>query len=288
MSESAILIDGKKVVENELLKLRKIREKLGKIKVSVIQVGEDKASQVYINNKISMCDRLHIDCMSIKLPEETSQGELLDIINSLNNDNSISGILVQLPLPSHIDENIVAESIDINKDIDCFRSRNLGEVVKGNEVFSPCTPRGIFTLLENYNIDVEGKKVVVVGRSNIVGKPLVNMLINRGATVISCNSKTDIKDIINFMFECDIFISAIGVANYFNLELIKKYRSNFDYICPVIIDVGINRDKSKKLCGDVDKDLRGFVDYITPVPGGVGRTTVLELMRNILNSKKLN
>lgn len=283
--ELGTLINGEAVVDVELAELKN-RVKPN-TKAVVIQVGDNKASSVYVRNKLTRCKELGIEGILINLAEDITEEMLLNIISDYNMDTSISGILVQLPLPNHINEERISSAIKVEKDIDCFTSYNLGEVVKGNEVISPCTPRGVFTLLKHYNLDnVEGKTVVVVGRSNIVGKPLVNMLINRGATVINCNSKTPPEDIVKYMFSCDIFISAIGKANYFNLDFIEKYyKVYFDFICPVIIDIGINRDEDNKLCGDVSKDLRPYVNYITPVPGGVGKATVLELMRNIINSK---
>lgn len=283
--ERGVLINGGEVVEAEITKLKELVEP--NTKAVVIQVGENKASSVYVRNKIKMCEELGIEGVRTVLPTETPESSLISLIEQYNEDNSICGLLVQLPLPKHINEERVAEAIAVEKDIDCFKSFNLGEVVKGEEKISPCTPKGIFTLLENYDISVEGKTVVVVGRSNIVGKPLVNMLINRGATVISCNSRTAPERIAEYMFNCDIFISAIGKANYFSKEFINKYYPHeFEFICDTMIDVGINRDEDGKLCGDISKDLREYVNFITPVPNGVGRTTVLELMRNIINCKK--
>ena len=280
------IIDGKAVVEAEIEKLKQ-RVKRG-TKAVVIQVGDNPASSVYVRNKLKMCSELGIEGNLIHLPKETPERALLKLIESYNSDSKIHGILVQLPLPEHLNAEVIAEAIDSRKDIDSFKSYNLGEVVKGNEIISPCTPKGIFTLLKNYGLSVRGKTVVVVGRSNIVGKPLVNMLINRGATVISCNSITPIDKIIDYMFNCDIFISAIGKPKYFNLNLLRKYRGeDFDYICPVMIDVGINRDENNKLCGDIDIEVGPYVNYITPVPGGVGKTTVLELMRNIINCRDI-
>lgn len=296
------LLRGEEVVNAQIEELKE-RVKPGTVAV-VIQVGEDSASNVYVRNKIKLCHELGLEARHIKLPESITEAELLSVVDECNEDKTIHGVLVQLPLPDHINAEAVATAIHPLKDIDCFSSYNLGEVVKGNESISPCTPKGILTILSHYGLDdLKGKTVVVVGRSLIVGKPLVNLLISRGATVINCNSNTRAEHLRRYIAHCDIFISAIGKANYFNKDFFtdvlhhkrilqgyldkSEVEANVMKICKVAIDVGINRDSEGKLCGDISRDIYEYFDYVTPVPGGVGRTTVLELMRNIINCREM-
>lgn len=296
------LLRGEEVVNAQIEELKE-RVKPGTVAV-VIQVGEDSASNVYVRNKIKLCHELGIEARHIKLPESITEAELLSVVEECNEDKAIHGVLVQLPLPKHINAEAVSMAIHPLKDIDCFSSYNLGEVIKGKEAISPCTPKGILTILSHYGLDdLKGKTVVVVGRSLIVGKPLVNLLISRGATVINCNSNTRAEHLRRYIAHCDIFISAIGKANYFNKDFFtdvlhhkrilqgyldkSEVEANVMKICKVAIDVGINRDSEGKLCGDISRDIYEYFDYVTPVPGGVGRTTVLELMRNIINCREM-
>lgn len=278
-----ILMDGREVVEKEIIKLKRDCKD---VDLAIVRVGNDEASKVYVRNKERLCEEIGIKSHVLVLEEDISENQLLFYITMLNNDKNINGIIVQLPLPKHINENRIAQAIHKDKDVDCFNNFNIGAMVRGESKFSPCTPKGIFTMLNHYGFnDFRGRRVVIVGRSNIVGKPLLNMFINEGATVVSCNSNTPIDEIVKYMFGCDIFISAIGKPKYFNKKLLESIKGEFAYICDVMIDVGINRDENNKLCGDISEDLREFVNFITPVPNGVGRTTVLELMRNVVNSK---
>ena len=276
-----MIIDGKLFQEQKIEELKNlIQEKDIKIKNAVIVVGNDPASEIYVRNKITICAKVGIQTSLISLDENVSENKLLNIIDDLNNREDINGILVQLPLPKHISEDKVARAINPNKDIDCFNPYNIGNMVIGNNKIGtdilPCTPMGILMLLEQYNIDVVGKKVVVVGRSNIVGKPISILLTNKGATVTVCHSKT--KDLIAELKTADIAILAIGKAKYFKQEWFKQD--------VVIIDVGINRQEDNKVCGDFDIEKDKYKDFqgmITPVPNGVGRSTIVALMYNSLS-----
>ena len=248
--------------------------------LTVIQVGDNQASNVYVRNKVKACKRVGIDSSVIKLPIEVSQKELIRIINILNDNDKVHGILVQLPLPKHINENRICEAISPLKDVDCFNPTNIGKISTYAGHTDPCTPRGIITLLKYYNVVLEGARVVVVGRSNIVGKPLTLMLINEGCTVTSCNSKT--KDLKSITKQADIVITAIGKPKYFTKDYFSKN-------C-IVVDVGINKDEDNKLCGDVDyNDVYPNVKGITPVPKGVGLMTVITLLQNTINCyRKIN
>ena len=280
-----MLLDGREVVQSEVEKLKQIVKE--GTKAVVIQVGDNSASTVYVNNKIKLGAELGIECVKYQLPKTISEEELLVIIDTLNTSDNVHGILVQLPLPNHINPDKIAESIVWYKDVDCFNPINVGRVMLGTGEINPCTPQGIFTILKHYGLDdVKGKRVIIVGRSNIVGKPLANMFINRGATVVSCNSNTPFSDIVGLAYGCDILISAVGKANFFNRESMRVEEYG-NYICPIGIDVGMNRDSDGKLCGDISRDVYDCFKFITPVPNGVGRTTVLELMRNIIKCKEI-
>lgn len=277
----AQIIDGKataQVIKDELkeevalLKKRKIEPTL-----AVVIVGEDSASHVYVRNKKRACEYIGIRSISHELPKETTEEELLRIIYTLNKDNGIHGILVQLPLPKHIDEEKVIMAIDPLKDVDGFHPINVGNLSIGNKGFVSCTPAGIIELLKRYKIEIEGKHCVVVGRSNIVGKPISILLLRENATVTICHSKT--KDLQSVCKSADILIAAVGKGQMINKEYVSKNT--------VVIDVGINRTKEGKLCGDVAyEEVYDVVSHITPVPGGVGPMTIAMLMGNVIESAK--
>jgi tetrahydrofolate dehydrogenase/cyclohydrolase, NAD(P)-binding domain protein len=272
-----IIIDGKefskKILEEISNEQKEIVEKknLRPAGLAVIIVGENPASQVYVRNKTRACEKVGFYSETIKLEENISENDLIKKIEELNEDNKIDGILVQLPLPKHIDELKVINSIKPEKDVDGFSNVNVGKMVIGDESgFLSCTPYGIMQLLEGYDIDVDGKDVVVVGRSNIVGKPMAMMLIQKGATVQVCNSRT--KDLSKKLKKADIIVVAVGVPRMIKATDVKEG--------VVVIDVGINRVDGK-LCGDVDyEDVAQKASYITPVPGGVGPMTIASLIKN--------
>ena len=270
-----MMIICEEIREKEIEKIKETYK--GCCKVAFIQIGDNPASNVYVRNKIKLCEEVGIEVKHIQGDEETSEEALLYSIEKLNNDKNIHGIMVQLPLPAHINEQAVINAIAPNKDIDGFTSANKGKLMIGDKTaILPCTPKGIMTVLEHQNIDLAGKNVVIVGRSNIVGKPLANLMINEGATVTVCNSKTDRRKLINYIAQSDIFISAIGIANYWNKS--KFYYNNLR--STIAIDVGINRDSEGKLCGDIDKNLYYKFEAVTSVPGGDGVMTVLEVIKN--------
>jgi len=258
--------------EIEILKQKNITPKL-----TIIQIGNVEASNTYVRNKIKLSEKVGSITDLVKLPEETTQEELLSLIRKLNNDNSVHGILLQLPIPKHIDENSVLEQIDPNKDVDCFHISNVGKVWtarKDNIVIKPCTPAGVIELIKRTGISMEGKNVVIVGRSNIVGKPLAALCLIENAIVTIAHSKA--KDLKSLCKEADILIAAVGRAKMFNHEYVKENQ--------IVIDVGINVDENGKLCGDVDfEDVKEIVGYITPVPGGVGPMTVTMLLANLVS-----
>lgn len=247
--------------------------------LAVIIVGEDPASQVYVKNKERACEECGIYSEKYALPENTAQEELLSLIDELNKKSSISGILVQLPLPKHIDEKTVINAIDPKKDVDAFHPVNVGKIMVGDYDFVPCTPAGVMELIKESGIDVSGKECVVVGRSNIVGKPQAMLLLHQNGTVTICHSRT--KNLKEKTKNADILVAAVGIANFITGDMIKEGA--------VVIDVGINRLENKKLCGDVDfesaKDVAGA---ITPVPGGVGPMTIAMLMRNTVKAAIIN
>ena len=272
-----IIIDGKefskKILEEISNEQKEIveRKNLRPAGLAVIIVGENPASQVYVRNKTRACEKVGFYSETIKLEENISEHDLIKKIEELNEHDKIDGILVQLPLPKHIDELKVINSIKPEKDVDGFSNVNVGKMVIGDESgFLSCTPYGIMQLLEGYDIDVDGKDVVVVGRSNIVGKPMAMMLIQKGATVQVCNSRT--KDLSKKLKKADIIVVAVGVPRMIKATDVKEG--------VVVIDVGINRVDGK-LCGDVDyEDVAQKASYITPVPGGVGPMTIASLIKN--------
>lgn len=281
-----MILDGKKVANEILDNIKKEVEKLEtKPHLAVIIVGNDLASQVYVRNKKKTANMVGITSTVIELPEETSEEELLNKIYELNDNDDITGILVQMPLPSHIDKNKVVCAISPKKDVDCFTPENVGKLSLGMKpYFYPVTPQGIIMLLDYYNIELEGKHVVVIGRSNIVGKPMVQMLLQRNATVTICHSKTkDLEETIKKT--ADIVISAVG-KKVVRCKMVKNKT--------VFIDVGISRDTNDKLTGDLNweldfnkfDDVLEYFEYISPVPGGVGPMTIASLMQNVLASTK--
>ena len=245
--------------------------------LAVIQVGNDPASSVYVGNKKKACAYIGIESRSYELPEDTTEEELLSLIDRLNADSSIHGILCQLPLPKHMDEDKVIQAISPDKDVDGFHPQNVGALVIGQEGFVSCTPAGIIELLHRSNISIEGKHCVVIGRSNIVGKPMSLLMLRENATVTICHSRTaNLKDICR---EADILIVAIGKPQFITAEYIKEGA--------VVIDVGIHRDEQNKLCGDVKFDeVAPHTAAITPVPGGVGPMTIAMLMKNCVEAMK--
>ena len=283
------IIDCKKIREDRIKELKK--KNLKGCTVAFVQVGDNPVSNVYVRNKIKLCEEVGIEVEHYKLSENTTEEQLLIMIEVLNKCSIITGIMVQLPLPSHINENAIINAVDPNKDIDGFHHINKGKLMSGDKTaIIPCTPKGIMTILDKEGIDLKGKNVVVVGRSNIVGKPLVNLLINKGATVTCCNSSTDRDVLWKQIINCDIFITAIGQAKYFNKTFFKDTKDNElqlgicktlleDTIC---IDVGITRLEDGKLYGDIDRELYPCFKRITPVPNGVGVTTVLSVIENIV------
>ena len=269
----AIIMNGKEVRDNLYESLKKDVDNLDFTpSLTVIVVGDDEASKVYVNNKIKSCEQLGITSKVMKCDKNISKEELTNIINTLNNDDSCTGILVQSPLPSHLDEVEIFNLIDKDKDVDGFNNYNAGALVKSNEGIIPCTVKGIGYLLDYYNIDVAGKDVTIIGRSNIVGKPLANFLTNRDATVTLCHSKTN--DLRGKTLTADILVVAVGHANLIDETFVKDGA--------VVIDVGINRVDGK-LIGDVNfESVKDKCSYITPVPGGVGPMTVAMLMDNVI------
>lgn len=275
------IIDGKEVsahiksqvkVESDALKAKGIDPCL-----AVIIVEGDPASRVYVNNKKRACEVCGIKSLEYSLPNSVSESELLALIDKLNSDDSVHGILCQLPLPKHIDEKKVIEAISPKKDVDGFSEINVGKIWVGDYKFSPCTPMGVIELLNYYNIDLTGKSCVIVGRSNIVGKPMAALLLEKNATVTICHSKT--RDIPSFTKKADVIVAAVGKAGFITADMVKDGA--------VVIDVGINRNESGKLCGDVDFDsVKEKASYITPVPGGCGPMTIAVLMKNTIAAAK--
>lgn len=245
--------------------------------LAVVLVGEDPASQTYVRNKTKACADLGFYSEEYKLPESTSQTELLDLIDKLNADSKIHGILVQLPLPAHLDKKSVIERILPEKDVDAFHPVNVGKIMTGDFKFLPCTPAGVMELLHRYDIPVAGKHCVVIGRSDIVGKPQAMLMLHENATVTICHSKT--QNLAEITKQADILVAAVGRAGFVTADMVRPGA--------VVIDVGINRNAEGKLCGDVQFDeVEKIASFITPVPGGVGPMTIAMLMKNTLTSAK--
>lgn len=276
------IIDGKLVsqsvkdsvkAEVEVLKSKGID-----VTLAVIIVGDDPASRVYVNNKKKACEYVGFKSLEYALPADTTQQELMALVEELNNRDDVNGILCQLPLPKHLDEKAVIEAISYKKDVDAFHAVNVGKIMIGDYDFLPCTPAGVMEMLSYYDIDVTGKNCVVIGRSNIVGKPMAMLLLHKNGTVTITHSRTvDLKNVTN---KADILVAAIGKAKFVGADMVKDGA--------VVIDVGMNRDENGKLCGDVDFDaVAPKCSYITPVPGGVGPMTIAVLMKNTLKACKL-
>lgn len=275
------IIDGKAIsaaIKDELKEqVIRLNAEGKTVCLAVVQVGEDKASSIYVNNKKKACEYIGIESKCIQLPVETNQEELIQEIEKLNNDSSVDGILVQLPLPKGISEQSVLVAIDPSKDVDGFHPENVGLLYTGQKRFVSCTPAGIVELLKRSNVEIEGKECVVIGRSNIVGKPIAQLMLEKNATVTIAHSKTaDLKKVTK---RADILIVALGKAKFITSEYVKEGA--------VVVDVGIHRDVNNKICGDVDyDDVACFTEAITPVPGGVGPMTIAMLMENCVKSAK--
>lgn len=275
------ILDGKLIAQKIRQKLKDDVNELKKEgiipKLAVIMVGEDPSSKIYVRNKSIACNEVGIEYEEFLLNDTTTMEELLELINKLNNDNSIHGILLQSPIPKGLDINEAFKAIDPNKDVDGFNPCNVGKLCLGQDTFISCTPYGIIRLLEEYGINIEGKDAVVVGRSNIVGKPMMQCLLNKNATITVCHSKT-IK-LERATKKADILVVAIGKPNFITKDMVKEGA--------IVIDVGINRDENGKICGDVDfEEVSKVASYITPVPGGVGPMTIAMLMNNIVKAAK--
>lgn len=279
----AKIIDGKQIsldIKNELKeKVAKYKEQGIEITLAVVKVGNDPASAVYVRNKEKACEYVGINSKTLALPEETTEEELLNVVKELNEDKNVNGILVQLPLPKHIDESKVLLTIDSAKDVDGFHPVNVGKMVIGEDTFLPCTPAGIIEMIKRTDIDIEGKECVVIGRSNIVGKPMAMLMLKENATVTIAHSRT--KGLKEVTKRADIIVAAIGKAKFVTADYVKEGA--------VVIDVGMDRDENGKLCGDVDfESVSKVASAITPVPGGVGPMTVTMLLVNCLRSVELN
>ena len=275
------IIDGKELAKNIRLKLKDevIELKNADInpKLAVIMVGDDKASKVYVKNKSKACEDVGIEYEEYILPANTKREELLELIEKLNNDETVHGILVQSPLPKGVDANEAFRTISPKKDVDGFNPINVGKLSLNQDCFVSCTPYGIIKMLEAYNIEIEGAHAVIIGRSNIVGKPLAQCLLNKNATVTICHSRT--KNLKELTKQADILIAAIGKAKFVTEDMVKDRAT--------VIDVGINRMDDGKLLGDTDfENIKDKVSYITPVPGGVGPMTIAMLMHNVVKAAK--
>lgn len=278
----AIIIDGKKVSAQVKEQVRIETEELVKkgIKpgLAVIIVGDDPASRVYVNNKKKACEKVGFLSKEFALPATTTQEELLSLVKELNEDKEINGILCQLPLPNGLDEKAVIEAISPLKDVDAFHASNVGKIMIGDYDFLPCTPAGVMEMLHSYNIPVEGKECVVIGRSNIVGKPMAMLLLHENGTVTITHSRT--KNLKEVTKRADILVAAIGKPKFVTADMVKEGA--------VVIDVGMDRDENGKLCGDVDfENIKEKCSAITPVPGGVGPMTIAVLMKNTLKACKI-
>lgn len=273
------LIDGKAVSQAVKERVRdEIAQNGLKIGLAVVIVGNDQASRVYVNNKKKACEFCGITSYEYALPEETTEEQLLELVDTLNGDGKVNGILVQLPLPKHIDEKKIIEHISPMKDVDAFHAVNVGRIMIGDYAFLPCTPAGVMELIHSTGTEVSGRECVVIGRSNIVGKPMAMLLLHENGTVTVCHSRT--KDLAEVCRRADILVSAVGRAGFVTADMVKEGA--------VVIDVGMNRNSEGKLCGDVDFDgVAPKCSFITPVPGGVGPMTIAMLMENTLRAKRL-
>lgn len=279
----AKIISGKEVAaalnQKTAKEVAELKEKGIEVSLAVILVGDDPASKVYVNNKKKSCEKLGITSYEFLLPAETQQSELLSLIDELNSRDDISGILCQLPLPAHLDERAVLDAVSPNKDVDCFNPVNVGKMTAGIGKLMPCTPAGIMEMLAFEGISPEGKTCAVIGRSNIVGKPISTLMLNADATVTICHSKT--QNLSAITSKADILVAAVGKPLFVKADMVKEGA--------VVIDVGIHRKEDGKLCGDVDfASVEPKASYITPVPGGVGPMTIAQLMQNTVVAAKIN
>ena len=279
----AMRIDGKAIAASVRAE---VAEEVSKLKeqgitpgMAVVIVGDDPASRIYVNNKKKACAEVGIYSEEYALPADTTQEALTALVKELNGRKDINGILVQSPLPKGLDEKAVVETIDPNKDVDAFHAVNVGKIMIGDFDFLPCTPAGIIELLDRSGVEIEGKHCVVVGRSNIVGKPMAMLLLHRNGTVTICHSRT--RNLAEICREADILVAAVGKANFITADMIKPGAA--------VIDVGMNRDENRKLCGDVDyAEAEKVAGWITPVPGGVGPMTIAMLLKNTVAAAKLH
>lgn len=274
----AQIIDGR--LQSAIVKesvRAEIEEKGIKAGLAVVIVGDNPASRIYVNNKKKACAECGIESFEYALPEETTEGEILALVERLNGDENVNGILVQLPLPEQIDEKTIINAISPEKDVDAFHPVNVGKIMINEYSFLPCTPAGVMELIASTGTDICGKECVVIGRSNIVGKPMAMLLLHKSGTVTICHSRT--KNLAEVCKRADIIVAAVGVPKLLTADMVKKGA--------VVIDVGMNRDENGKLCGDVDFDsVEPIASYITPVPGGVGPMTIAMLMKNTLTAAK--
>ncbi len=275
----ATIMDGKalslKLKEQMKQRIAQLKQQGINPKLVVVLVGDNSASQVYVRNKHKSCGEVGIESEVITMPEQTTQQELLEVVERLNQDETVDGILVQLPLPKQIDEKTVLRSILPEKDVDGFHPVNVGLLSIGDECFAPATPSGIIAMFQEYGIDIAGKNCVVIGRSNIVGKPMAALLLKNNATVTICHSKTE--DLASYTCRADVVIVATGRRHTLTAEMVKEGA--------VVVDVGMNRNEQGKLCGDVDyEEVKEKASFITPVPGGVGPMTITELLENTIQA----
>jgi len=269
---------SKRIKDNLKEEVAKLKEEGVKVGLAVIIVGDDPASRVYVNNKKKACEEIGIYSEEYALPSEATEQEVIDIINTLNERDDISGILVQLPLPKHINETNIINAISYKKDVDAFHPVNVGKIMTGDFDFLPCTPAGVMELIKESGVSVEGKECVVIGRSNIVGKPQAMLLLHQNGTVTICHSKT--KNLKEVTKRADILVAAVGRPKFVTADMVKEGA--------VVIDVGINRTEEGKLVGDVDfENVKDTAYAITPVPGGVGPMTIAMLMKNTVKAARL-
>lgn len=278
----AEIIDGKAIAaavrQDAAAEVRALVEKGIQPGLAVVIVGDDPASRIYVNNKKKACQEIGVYSEEYALPATTTQEELLQLIEKLNKKKDINGILVQSPLPQGLDEKAVVENIDPQKDVDAFHAVNVGKIMIGDFQFLPCTPAGVIELLDRSGVSIEGKRCVVVGRSNIVGKPMAMLLLHRNGTVTICHSRT--QNLAEVCREADILVAAVGRPKFITKDMVKPGAA--------VIDVGMDRDENGKLCGDVDFDaVKDIAGYITPVPGGVGPMTIAMLMKNVVCAAKI-
>ena len=277
-----MLINGKEVSASVKARIKDevalLKEKNIEVGLAVVIVGNNPASRVYVNAKKKACEETGMNSYEYALDENITQNELVELVEKLNNDDKVNGILVQLPLPKHIDEKIIINAINPDKDVDAFHPVNVGNIMIGDYSFLPCTPAGVMELIKSTGVSISGKECVVVGRSNIVGKPMSMLLLHESGTVTICHSRT--KDLAECCRKADILVAAVGVPNLIKGDMVKEGA--------VVIDVGMNRLENGKLCGDVDfEEVKDKAGFITPVPGGVGPMTIAMLMQNTLTSAKI-